>query len=167
MAIRDLIPRRRREGAVEPTRGEHPISALHREMNRLFQDFFGDWDIWPLERLRGRAGAFTPSVDVRESDKDIRVWVDLPGLSEDDIDVELTDDGLTIRGEKKSEQEERGEGVHRVERSYGSFERFVALPTAVEGEKATAEFKNGVLTITLPKPPEVEAKRKKIEIKRD
>ncbi len=163
MAIRDLIPWRRREEML-PARWESPFAALHREMDRLFEDFFGEREFWPLWPRRG--AGFVPSVDVQETDKEFRVVADLPGLDEKDVQVDLTDDGLSIRGEKKSDREEKREGYYRAERSYGSFERFIPLPGPVQGDKASAEFKNGVLTVTLPKPPEAQAKRKRIEVKR-
>ncbi|MBM4041393.1 MAG: Hsp20/alpha crystallin family protein [Planctomycetes bacterium] len=165
MAIRDLVPWRRRESAL-PAREEGLLAPLHREMDRLFDDFFGGRGFWPSLWEGFRPGAFVPSVDVQETDKEVRVLADLPGLDEKDVQVELTEDGLSIRGEKKSEREEKRKGYHRTERSYGSFERFIPLPGPVEGDKAKAEFKNGVLTVTLPKPPEAQASRKRIEIKR-
>ncbi len=165
MAIRNLIPWARRESSV-PARGGLPLTTLRGEMERLLEDFFGDGDLWPRLGEGRRAGAFVPSVDVKETDKDIRVVADLPGMDEKDIQVDLTDGGLSIRGEKKSDHEESREGYYRAERSYGSFERFIPLPVAVEGGKVTAEFKNGVLTVTLPKPPEAQAKHARIEVKR-
>jgi len=94
------------------------------------------------------------------------VTAELPGLEEEDVEVELSDEGLTIRGEKKQEQEERGEGYYRAERTYGAFQRFIDLPCEVDGEKAEAEFRNGILTVILPKRPEEQGNRKKIQIKR-
>jgi HSP20 family protein len=160
MAIRDLIPRRREEGGQEG----HPIAALHREMNRVFDDFLrGSW--WPLRRWAG-PGDFLPSVDVQETETEIRVSAEIPGMAESDIEVELGDDGLVIRGEKKTEEEETREGYHRSERAYGSFERFIPVPAEVQQDQATAEVKNGVLLVTLPKSAGEQAKRKKIEVKR-
>lgn len=166
MGMRDLIPwrRRGRNRTLLPLGGEHPFAALHRELDRLFEDFFVGRDWWPPAPLGGRV--FSPSVDVRESDKEVRVSAELPGLDEKDLEVELSDEGLTIRGEKKHEQEDRGEGYYKAERSYGAFEWFIDLPCAVDGEKAAAEFKNGVLTVALPKLAEEAGSRKKIEIKR-
>ena len=110
-------------------------------------------------------GAFSPSVDVRETDKEIVVSAEIPGMEEKDIQVELAADGLTIRGEKRTETEDKKEGYVRKETSYGSFHRFIPLPAEVQAAKASAELKKGVLTVTLPKTPEAKAKRKKIEIK--
>jgi len=166
MAIRDLIPWRRGDRGLVREGQEHPLSSLHREMNRLFDDFFHGWGS-PLARPFGRGGDFVPSVDVRETDKEIVVTAELPGLGEKDIEVELTDDGLSIRGEKKSETEEERRGYYRSERSYGSFQRFIPIPVGVQEEKASAEFHNGVLTVSLPKVAEEQAKRKKIDIKHE
>jgi HSP20 family protein len=139
---------------------------LTRELDRMFEDFFGGRSFWPFSLEPSRSSAFVPSVDVQESDKEIRVLADLPGLDEKDVQVDLTDEGLSIRGEKKSEHKESDGGYSRWERSYGSFERFIPLPGSVEGNKVVAEFKNGVLTVTLPKPPEAQSSHRRIEVKR-
>ena len=164
MALRDLIPWRRDGGRIVRGRGEHPLAALHREMNRLFEDFFHGVD-FPLSGAFGRPGAFAPRVDVRETDTAVVVTAELPGLSDDDIHVELTDEGLTLRGEKRTEAKEEREDYFRSERSFGSFQRFIPVPVQVQDEKATAEFQKGILTVTLPKVAEAQAKRKKIQIK--
>ena len=166
MPIRDLIPWRHGERGLVREGEEHPLAGLHREMNQLFEDFFRGLDL-PLARSFAHLGGFVPSVDVRETDKQVIVSAELPGMDEKDIHVELADDGLTIRGEKKTETEEDAEGLHRHERTYGSFQRLVAIPVQVQEAKATAKFKNGVLTVTLPKAPEAQAKRKRIQIKTD
>jgi HSP20 family protein len=112
---------------------------------------------------------FWPRVDVSESEKEIRVTAELPGIDQKDVEVTLSGDQLLIKGEKKSEaeekKEEKGRTFHRVERSYGSFQRSMRIPYEVDPEKVQATFKDGVLTLTLPKPPEVQQKTKKIEIK--
>jgi HSP20 family protein len=131
--------------------GPDPFLSLHRDMNRLFDD------MW---RGRGTAqaeGGALPSVqanmNVSETDKEVRVSAELPGVSEKDIDVSLHDDLLTIRGEKRFE-EERGdekENYHFVERSYGSFQRSLRLPFKADASQVQASFHNGVLTVTVPK----------------
>jgi len=166
MAIRDLIPWTRRETAL-PARGSFGFPSLREEVDRWFGDFFGDRDFWPLWPSDGGfAETFTPKVDVTETDKEVRVMADLPGMEEKDIQVDLTDDGLTIRGERKSEHEEKRGGFYRSERSYGSFERFITLPGPVEKDKAEALFKNGVLTVTVPKSPEALRSHRRIEVKK-
>jgi len=165
MAIRDLVPWRRSTTTL-PVREIHPLSLLHEDVDRLFGDFFGDSGLWPTWPTQRQEGAFVPRVDIEETDKEIRVIADLPGLDEKDVHVDLTDDGLTIRGEKKSEHEGKREGYYHAERSYGSFERSIPLPGTVDADKVAAQFKNGVLTITLPRPPEATPTRKRIEIKK-
>jgi HSP20 family protein len=136
----------------------HGLGLVHRDLDRVFDSML---------RPRGREflGGFFPSVNVVEGEKDIKVTVELPGMDEKDVDVTLSEGVVTIKGEKKEEHEDKGEGYHRIERSYGSFERSIPLPAEVEDEKAEAEFARGVLTVTVPKSPEPEKKSKKIEVK--
>ena len=143
------------------TRGDDPFTALRREMDRVFESFGRDLE-WPSAGLP--AGAMAPSIDVTESDNELKIEAELPGVDEKDVEVTVTDNLLTIKGEKKAEKEEKKKNYHLVERSYGSFVRSVPLPFAAEPGKAKATFKNGVLSITLPKPPEIAAKAKRIAI---
>ena len=111
---------------------------------------------------------FTPRIDVTESDGELTVCAELPGVEEKDLEVTLNGNQLTIRGEKKREHEEKDEkrGVyHRVERSYGSFQRTMTLPYDVDPSKVSAEFKSGVLKVKLPKPEEAQKQSKRIDIK--
>ena len=165
MAIRDLIPWRRPAGAVERSGEEHPLLRMHREMNRLFDDFFGGMTPWHSRWPSFETQGFVPSLDVHETDNEVRVSVELPGMDEKDIQVELADGGLTISGEKELDHEGKREGCQTFERSYGSFRRHVALPDEIEPEMAAAEFKNGVLTVTIPRPPEAKSQRKRVEVK--
>lgn len=140
------------------------FSSLHREINRVFDDF----GRLPSFGLGGeRPGLLSPRTDVTESDDEIQVTAELPGVTEEDIDVALTDDLLTIKAEKKSEKEEKDKDKERhvVERSYGMFQRSLRLPYAVDAENIKAEYKNGVLKVSLPKPPETQAKARKIEVR--
>ncbi|MBX6370221.1 MAG: Hsp20/alpha crystallin family protein [Rhodospirillales bacterium] len=133
-----------------------PFASLQREMDRLFSDFsrrFGE----PF------AEESFPKLDICETDSEIKVTAELPGIDEKDIDVTLRDDVLTIKGEKKAEREEKEENYHLVERSYGSFSRSVRLPSGLDANKVKATMDKGVLTVTMPKPPT--AQPKKIEIK--
>jgi HSP20 family protein len=138
-----------------------PLIAFRREMERLF-DSFGR-DLGWLGSDIGSA-AMTPSIDVSETDAELRIDVDLPGVEEKDVDVAIADNVLTIKGEKKAEKEEQRKDFHLVERSYGSFARSLPLPFAADPGKAKATFKNGVLSISLSKPPQLEAKATKIAI---
>lgn len=146
-----------------------PFASLHREIDRLFEDI-GRWrlpssrlfDIEPLRRMRM---APAPAVDITESDKAFELTADLPGLEEKNIEVKVANDGLTIKGEKKEETEEKGKDYHLSERHFGSFQRYFRVPDTVDVEKIAATFKNGVLRVTLPKKPEAQKSEKKIEVK--
>lgn len=131
--------------------GTDPFLMLHREMNRLFDD-----------ALRGGAAGSTahggqgglmlaPHMDVHETDKAVQVQAELPGVSENDIEVSLNQDVLTLRAEKKQESKQESGGVHLSERSYGIFQRSLRLPFPVNPDQVQAQFENGVLRITLPK----------------
>ena len=164
MTLRNLVPSFGKKRVPVTYESDNPFSFLHRDMDRLFDDFFSGFDIEPFGK---RYSSFSPDIEVSESDKDIKVSVELPGLDEKDIDVSLTDDTLTISGEKKEEKESKEKGYYMKERSYGSFTRSIPLYTDVEADKIDAHFKKGVLTIKLPKSKkEIEAK-KKITVKVD
>jgi len=141
--------------------GDDPFSALRREMERAFENFGRDFG-WSSGDMPSAATA--PSIDLSETDKEIKIEAELPGVEEKDVEVVVTDNVLTIRGEKKAEKEEKKKDYRLVERSYGSFSRSLTLPFAADASKAKATFKNGVLTITMPKPAELAAKAKKIAI---
>ena len=145
-------------------KGGDPFSSLHREIDRVLDDLTHS-EHWPFHASLTKNGKLLPRIDVSETEKEIEVVAELPGVEEKDIDISLSDDRLTIKGEKKSETEQAEKDHHLIERSYGSFERTMRLLCEVDSEKVQAEFKNGVLTITLPKSPEAEAKTKKISIK--
>jgi HSP20 family protein len=147
-----------------PVRREeyNPFGLLRQEMNTLFDNFSRGFEMDPF---MGRFGTFSPSVDVKESDKEIKVSAELPGMEDKDIDVSLTKDSLTIKGEKKEEKEDKGKDFYRMERSYGSFTRTVPLPSEIDTEKVKAEFRKGVLTVTLPKTAKAIKETKKISVK--
>jgi HSP20 family protein len=136
------------------------ISRLRREMDRVFEDFFAPrawfgWRPWEAE--------WAPSVDVSETPEQVTIKAELPGIDPKDINISLTGDILTIKGEKKSEREEKKENYHVVERSYGSFSRSLALPAAVNADKIEAKSEKGILTITCPKKEVVKPKDIKIK----
>jgi HSP20 family protein len=177
MAVRDLIPWSRNRSSVPgPVTGDevNPFLTLHREMNRLFDDVFSRFEAG-VPSMLGRAGwpggswsggswpsGSWPSVEVNASDKEVRVAAELPGLDEKDVEVLVEDNVLTIRGEKRAETEDKDRRFS--ERYYGRFERSIALPFAIEEDKAEASFKNGVLTVTLPKSAKAEETAKRIAI---
>jgi HSP20 family protein len=166
MQISDLIPwgRDRNEVARQQGDGDSPLLNLQRDINRVFDDFWSRFDR-SAGVSNGLLSVTGPRTDVTETDEAVDVSVELPGMDEKDIDVSLSDDVLTIRGEKKAEREEKKKGYYLAERSYGSFYRSIPLPPGVDSEKAEAQFKKGVLTVTLPKTPEAQAKVRKIEVK--
>jgi HSP20 family protein len=152
----------------------HPLESLHREMDRLFDEFgrgmfrlpFGRpaLDVEPFWRA-AVGGAMNPATDLGESDKAYEVTVELPGLDESNIEVKVANGTLTIRGEKKEEREEKKKDYYLSERRFGSFQRSFGVPDGVDADKIEASFKKGVLTVTLPKSVEAQKSEKKIAIK--
>jgi HSP20 family protein len=140
-----------------------PFLSLHREMNRLFDDVFRGTSLPTASGSQGQGdvGTFVnASMNVSETDKEIRITAELPGVTEQDIDVSLDDDVLTIRGEKKFERKDDKENFHFVERSYGTFQRSLRLPFPVDPDQVQASFENGVLTVTVPKTGRQERSRR-------
>ncbi|MBB4369955.1 HSP20 family protein [Bradyrhizobium sp. cir1] len=147
-----------------------PFQALRHEIDQIFDDFGNGFWNRPFRSLarieRDLNKSFSaPAVDVAESDKAYEITAELPGLDEKNIDVKLTDGGLTIRGEKKEETEEKKKDYYVSERRYGSFERYFALPDGVNTDKIEATFKNGVLKVVLPKTEEAQKPAKKIDVR--
>jgi HSP20 family protein len=155
--------------AVAPWRPLSEVTRWQREMDRMFDDFFGRrWEPFRIARwLPSRAEISPPSInlDVYEEKDEIVAKAEVPGLEKDDIEVSITDSTLTIKGEKKKEEEVKEEDYYHLERSYGSFVRAVELPREVKTDKIKATFKNGVLEIRMPKTEE--AKKKEIKVKVD
>lgn len=169
MAITDLIPWKRKEAEGEPEGGamevrQDPFLSLQQQMNQMFDEFFRGTGLEPFGATRERWDLFSPRVDVTETDKEVRVSAELPGLDEEEIEVSLSRGTLTIRGEKRRAHEEKGRTYYRAERSYGAFRRAIPLPGAVDTDRADAQFRKGVLTVTLPKAGPVES-RKSITVK--
>ncbi len=161
MTIRSLVPSFGKK-RVPVRYNDSPFRLLHEDMNRLFDDFFRGFDLEPFDR---HLNSFNPDVEVSENDKEIKVSAELPGMDEKDIDVSLTDNELTISGEKKEEKERNGKDYFMKERSYGSFKRSIPLYSEIETEKVNAHFNKGVLTITMPKSAKAIEELKKIKIK--
>ncbi|MGH2983314.1 MAG: Hsp20/alpha crystallin family protein [Solirubrobacterales bacterium] len=133
------------------------LDSFQTDMNRLFDRFFG--------APTGNSTAerrWIPAVDLAETDDSLVLRADLPGISEDDVEIEVRDGVLTISGERKSEHEEKGEGFHRVERSFGRFSRALNLPEGIDPDKVEANFDNGVLEVRVPKPEETQPTRVQI-----
>ncbi|ABC75930.1 Hsp20/alpha crystallin family protein [Syntrophus aciditrophicus] len=165
MAMKSLLPSLWKKGETPSKREEeHPFYSLQREMNRLFDDFFRGFDLEPFATMEDRYAGFTPSIDVRENDDALTIKAEIPGIDEKDVEVLVSDDSVTIKGEKKEEQEDKGKDYYRLERTYGSFHRVIPLPKGINLEKVEATFKNGLLSIKLPKTEEAQTKSKKIPI---
>lgn len=165
MTIRDLMPWSRdtdQAPALFRDSDRDPFMSLHREMSRLVDDMFRGFDsrLPSLGRFSSRAG--WPSVEISETDKEIRVTAEMPGMDEKDIEVMLDDGVLTLRGEKHAETDDRDRQFS--ERFYGRFERRIPLGFEVEQNKVTADFRNGVLSVTLPKSERAQTKAKRIAI---
>ncbi|MCU0839282.1 MAG: Hsp20/alpha crystallin family protein [Rhodospirillales bacterium] len=152
----------------------HPFARLRSDMERLFDDFFAGTMVpfggrgrlvEPFRAFERALGATTPAVDLVETEQAFELKAELPGLDEKNVEVTLSENVLTIKGEKKEEHEEDRAGVHYAERRFGSFERAFRLPENVDQDTIAASFKNGVLTVTMPKTAAPEKPQKKIEIK--
>ncbi len=154
MNLKSLIPVGRSGNVAR--QDFHPFANLHRELDRMLEEFgrglpsFGARDLMP-------------ATDVVESDKEIEITAELPGLEEKDVQINLSDNILTIRGEKKAEKEEKDKNYRLIERSYGSFSRTLEVPSGVDANAIKATIANGVLKVTVPKPAPAQAK--KIEVK--
>ena len=136
----------------------NPFMSLQREIDRLFDDFSRG-----MPTFGGNGSNLMPNIDVTETDKEIEITAELPGLEEKDVQINVADNLLTIRGEKKAEKEEKDKNYRLVERSYGSFERTLELPDGVNTDAIKANIAKGVLKVTVPKPAPAQAK--KIEVK--
>jgi HSP20 family protein len=158
----------------EPLPTLSPFRMLDRfveEMERVFDDFgLGrGWLVprWGFDWLRapsGRVATWAPDIEVLQRNNEIVVRADLPGLTKDDVQVEVTEDAVTIQGERRRAREEEREGVYRSEREYGAFCRVIPLPEGAITDQAKATFKDGVLEVTVPAPPEAARRGRRIEI---
>ena len=162
----DKEKKKRERGSLVPWRRFGELSRMERDMERMFEDFFGrrmsPW--WPLRWLGSGTQVNMPAVDVYEEQGDIVVKAELPGMDRDSIDVSVSDHLLTIKGEKKKEEEVKEENYYRSERSHGSFVRIVELPADIKSDKVKATFKDGVLEIHLPKTEEAKKKAVKVSV---
>ena len=144
----------------EPVR---ELTSLQSEMNRLFNTFFDT----PSSSRGGNGGAlrrWLPPMDLVETDDHFILRADLPGLSEEDVTIELEDSVLTVAGERKAEHEDKKEGFYRMERSFGQFRRSLTLPEGVDADGITASFDKGVLEVRIPKPEERKPRRVAIQV---
>lgn len=158
-----------RGGERPPGHPYEPMVQVHREIDRLFENFFRGFPLSTIDPLRpfaglGESGLLRPKADLSATDKEYRLTVEIPGVSEKDVSLAISDNSLTIRGEKKQEKEEKEKDFYRIERSYGSFQRVLSLPGDVDQDGISAGFKDGVLTVTMPRKEVAGADVKTIEI---
>ncbi|MGC8605156.1 MAG: Hsp20/alpha crystallin family protein [Desulfomonilaceae bacterium] len=156
--MRSLIPWRWKEGPDVP---DNALTEFRREVDDLFNQFFGSPGWLPGTYFNK---AFTPVFDVSETDEDLFVKAELPGVDPKDIEVDLAGSTLTVKGEKKEEREEKGQNMHRIERSFGRFSRSITLPCEVKEDAVEANFKNGVLNLKLPKAEASKKRSIKIDV---
>ena len=161
----------RREGQRQPARATHPLFGLRDEIDTLFDRFFSGSLLGPFagleaQPLRQSFGGVLPKVDVSESDSEIQIVAELPGLKQDEVELSLEEGVLTLRGETRASREERDKQYHLSERSYGRFERSFRLPETIDRERISANFDNGLLTVTLPKSAKAERSARRIAIGR-
>lgn len=162
------------EKAAEPALPQawRPFEGLRGEIDRLFDDFYRELrgapsrrSLFEIEPFWRRGARAAPAVDLVEKDDSYEVTAELPGMEVNDIEVKLVNGGLTIKGEKQEEKEEKEKNYYLHERRFGSFERRFAVPEGVDPDKIQAKFDKGVLTVTLPKMPEASKPAKKIVVK--
>lgn len=161
MELNNLVPFRHRRQQAAHMRTLSPFERMHEEMDRLFDDFLPHLSVGHDGETR--LGSLA-SVDLSETDSDLELTADLPGMKEDDIDITLRDGALIISGERKHEAEEKKKNFYRSERVYGSFNRAITLPCDVDEDRIHANFKKGVLTVRLPKSKSAKENVRKIAI---
>ncbi|HEN21393.1 MAG TPA: Hsp20/alpha crystallin family protein [Desulfobacteraceae bacterium] len=178
--VRNLVPGKRNQSSI-PVRTDNlrelgtdywgqPFLDLRRATDRLFKDFFKSFGIPstlkdPMALSTEYFGESWPLMDIRETDEDLLITAELPGVDKNDIDVSVTDDRVTIRGEKREQEERKGMGYYKLERSYGSFQRSLRLLCEVETDSVEASFKDGVLTVRLPKSAAARERIRKIPVR--
>lgn len=168
MSANELVRRPNRANRLSLRReGESPMLAIQNEMNRMFDQFFADDFPFPARLVARPVMDFFPKLDISETEADFKVTAELPGMDEKDIQIRLEKDTLILSGEKKIETEEKEKTYHRVERTYGSFERVIPFEVQLDEDKVNAVFKNGVLTVTLPKAGDAIRKTRQISIKKE
>ena len=151
------------------------LVGLRKEIDNLFEDFTRGWPSWPawrssfdwgpLGRMESSFGVSIPATDLVEKDKAFELSAEMPGLEASNVEVSLSGNVLTIKGEKKEEKEEKGKNTYLSERRYGSFQRSFQLPDGIDKDKVEANFENGVLTVTMPKTAEAVKEQKTITVK--
>lgn len=167
MALPSLLPTMRRSSVMGRRQSDwNDMTTLQGEMNRVFDDFFNRMGIAPFRTLEAQMTTFSPKIDISETSKKVIITAELAGMDEKDISVNLEDNNLILSGERKEIKKKEEEEYCCREMTYGSFQRIIPLDTRVDAEKVEAKFRNGILTVTLPKLSVTqERKGKQIEIK--
>lgn len=161
MSLLSRIPFRRTPALPVQSSADQPYMALHREMDRLFESFFGDSAMGGDSNF----GMITPRVDVSESEKTFEISAELPGVDPDHVDLSVSNGAVSIKGEMQHETENKNKNYYHMERSYGSFDRTIPLPDGVDEDSVDATFKNGVLHIRFERKPVSESGAKRIAVK--
>jgi HSP20 family protein len=167
--MKNLVPwKKKAEELSSAEETGSPFALLQRQMNNLFDDFFKGGGRG-VSLLNSEPDWFrtAPGFEVSETDDEVRVKAEMPGMEEEDIEVTLDENILTIRGEKKAETEEKKRSYYVSELHYGEFQRSIPLPAGIDQDKVKARFKKGVLTLTLPKTEQAQSQRKRIGISTD
>lgn len=159
-----LIPWRNRGAIARADQPRSIIDVMHDDLDRMIDRFF-EQPFGALSADTGERFAFAPPVDVEETDKEVTVRAEVPGVDPSRIEVKITGDTLTLSGSKEETKEEKGKNVHRSERRFGSFVRRITLPESVDPDKATADFSSGVLTVRMAKKPESTGRTIKVNAK--
>jgi HSP20 family protein len=166
MALKSLVPWKREDRQLADRRDvDFPFHTLSRQIDPMFDNMLSDW-ISPGFFNRNPL-AFAPRVEITETDKEVKVVAEMAGLTDKDIEVQVENGMLVLRGEKRDEHKEERQGSWLLERRFGSFERMINLPDAIDLGSAQAAMKHGVLTVTFSKTPEAQTNRRKIEVKAD
>jgi HSP20 family protein len=160
MTLRDLIPWNRDREPIAERELEFPLKRLHWGINSLFDDFIENFDL----PVPSEGDVLTPRIDVSETDKEVTVSAEMPGLDENDIDISLEQNSLVISGQKQTEKKSEEKRYSQVERTYSSFFRRIPLPHEVDAKKVKATYKKGILTVKLPISAHTPRKNKRIEI---
>lgn len=160
MTRRDLIP-------VDKKKDDSlfPLAAMRQQMDDVFDRFLRNWDVFPSSPSYTLSSLSpVPSLDVSETDKDVCIKAELPGMEQQDVKIEVNQNQLTLRGEKRSEKEDKDESYWMKEIAYGNFSRTLTLPFDIDPDKAKASFSKGILTLTIEKPHEAVSPKKTIPI---
>lgn len=167
MSIRHLVPLTLGSRTSPFIRTDHPFSALQRDIGQLFSELSSGGSLFSSDLAQRGIAGFLPKVDVIDHENRLEVTAELPGLDEKDIQLHLTRDGLVLKGEKRQEETRKeAKGATYVERTYGSFERLIPVEIDIDEDKIDASFKNGILTINLPKTPAEQKGARTINVKK-